>query len=196
DPERRDLMASLHAAGSSASPREQNLATLTLQAEPTQPEGGERVSTWRNYGDVPPLGTANASSWAFSAEGWYWGLFGSNDATGEQVRLAFETPFQAWPVRNAVHLPSDQVIFQLGEDQICAFDPDGNRVALLWHGRGPLPVIAMPTSSGESPNSLVDRQALAGDSSAASAYSASGAKSAPLGQTTVPHSASNRMRAK
>ncbi len=55
--------------------------------------------------------------------------------------MAYETPFGAWPVRNAVHLPSDKVLFQLGDDQICGFDPVNRRVALLWRGRGAVPVI-------------------------------------------------------
>ena len=61
--------------------------------------------------------------------------------TSESVRFSYETPFGAWTVRNAVHLPYDKVLFQLGDDQICAFDPVRRRVGLLWRGRGPVPVI-------------------------------------------------------
>ena len=67
--------------------------------------------------------------------------------TGNRVRFSYETPFGAWTVRNAVHLPTDKVLFQLGDDQICGFDPVERRVALLWHGRGPVPVIEMGMSN-------------------------------------------------
>ena len=64
-----------------------------------------------------------------------------NKATRTRVHYSYETPFGAWTVRNAVQLPSNKLVFQLGHDQICAFDPQSRKVALLWHGRGPVPVI-------------------------------------------------------
>jgi hypothetical protein len=69
------------------------------------------------------------------------GLRVSRKGTDDWFRVAYETPFGAWSVRNVVHLPSDKVLFQLGEDQICGFDPVKRQVALLWRGRGPVPVI-------------------------------------------------------
>ncbi len=44
-------------------------------------------------------------------------------------------------IRNAVQLPSDKALFQLGENQICVFDPATRQVALLWRGRGPVAVM-------------------------------------------------------
>jgi hypothetical protein len=44
-------------------------------------------------------------------------------------------------IRNTVQLPSDKALFQLGEDQICVFDPTTRQVALLWRGRGPVAVM-------------------------------------------------------
>ncbi|RYD63923.1 MAG: hypothetical protein EOP84_33180 [Verrucomicrobiaceae bacterium] len=64
------------------------------------------------------------------------GLEARNLKSGEEVHLSMETPFCAWYARNAVHLPGDLVLFQLGENQICVFDPVTRRIALLWHGRG------------------------------------------------------------
>jgi len=105
--------------------------------DPPQYEG-----TWFNFGEVQGLGSATNGQWKFRAGFWpVGGLRASHKTTGEQVRFSYETPFGAWTVRNAVHLPSDKVLFQLGDDQICAFDPVSRRVALLWHGRGPVPVI-------------------------------------------------------
>ncbi len=78
--------------------------------------------------------------------GWYWLASGTSLYTTAQVvrpqdlslpeSVLSETPFGAWAVRNVVHLPSDKVLFQLGEDQICGFDPLKRQVALLWRGMG------------------------------------------------------------
>ena len=98
--------------------------------------------TWFSFGEVQRLGSATNSHWKFWAGFWpIEGLRGSKKTTNESVGFAYETPFGDWAVRNAIHLPSDKVLFQLGADQICAFDPVRRRVSLLWHGRGPVPVI-------------------------------------------------------
>jgi len=108
-------------------------------------------STWFSFGEVEPIGSAADSQWKFWTGFWpIEGLQASNKATGDKVRFSYETPFGAWIVRNAVHLPSDKVLFQLGKDQICAFDPVHRRVALLWHGRGPVPVIEKTEGGPES----------------------------------------------
>ncbi len=122
------------------------LTNLPVEAAPdwrsTQTNPPEYEDTWFNFGKVPKLGDAKKSQWEFRTGFWpAAGLRASNEATREEMRFAYETPFGAWTVRNAVHLPSDKVLFQLGHDQICAFDPVTRRVALLWHGRGPVPVI-------------------------------------------------------
>jgi hypothetical protein len=98
--------------------------------------------TWFNDGKAQALGSATNSQWEFWAGFWpVEGLRASEKETGERLHFSYETPFGAWTVRNAVHLPTDKVLFQLGDDQICGFDPVERRVALLWHGRGPVPVI-------------------------------------------------------
>src|ERR1051325_7447343 len=122
------------------------LTNLLVEATPdwrsTQTEPPLYEGTWFNFGKVQCLGSATNSHWTFSTGFWpVEGLRGSDETTGESVGFSYETPFGAWTVRNAVHLPSDKVLFQLGADQICAFDPVSRRVALLWHGRGPVPVI-------------------------------------------------------
>ena len=104
---------------------------------PSQYEG-----TWFNFGEAAKLGNATNSHWKFYAGFWpIEGFRASNEATGDKVRFSYETPFGAWTIRNAVQLPSDIALFQLGEDQICAFDPATRQVTLLWHGRGPVPVM-------------------------------------------------------
>jgi hypothetical protein len=95
-----------------------------------------------SFGEVQSIGITTNSHWKFWTGFWpVEGLLASDKTTSETVQFSYETPFGAWTVRNAVHLPSDKVLFQLGDDQICAFDPARRRVALLWHGRGPVPVI-------------------------------------------------------
>jgi len=123
------------------------LTNLPLEAAPdwrrTEIKSPEDEDTWFNFGKVPSLGSATSSQWEFTTGFWpIAGLHALNKATSEEERFSYETLFGAWMIRNAVNLPSDKVLFQLGADQICAFDPVTRRVALLWHGRGPVPVIA------------------------------------------------------
>jgi len=100
------------------------------------------AATVDDYYVVYSLGSATNGHWKFwTSVGLKEGLWASNKTTGESVRFSYETFFGMWYVRNAVQLPSDKVLFQLGWDQICAFDPVRRRVGLLWKGRGPVPVI-------------------------------------------------------
>lgn len=123
-------------------------------ANPPRYEGN-----WFSYGDAQLLGMATNSLWRFSSGFWPSGvLMAVNETSGERVRFCYETPFGAWVVRNAVHLPSDKALFQLGADQICAFDPVTRRVALLWHGRGPVAVMEKRTSE-PSPSSAPSHKA-------------------------------------
>lgn len=101
------------------------------------PEG-----TWFNIGPIRRLGGARDSDWEFWAGFWAMeGIRGSNKTTNETTRLSLETPFMAWRVRNATHLPTDKVLLQLGEDQICLYDPIQKQIALLVKGRGPVAVM-------------------------------------------------------
>lgn len=98
------------------------------------------------FGPVPQLGSATNSAWQFKT--WFWatpGLTGENLSTGERVQLGWETLYSMWSPQNAVHLPSDKILFQLKHDQICVYDPVTKRVALLCRGRGPLAVIQKST---------------------------------------------------
>jgi len=152
DTNRWDLMARLE-TGDWRNPRfVEVLTNLHVQAVPdwrsTHTDPPDYEGTWFSFGKVQGLGSATNSQWEFWAGFWpVEGLRASQKETGERVRFSYETPFGAWTVRNAVHLPTDKVLFQLGDDQICGFDPVERRVALLWHGRGPVPVIEMGMSN-------------------------------------------------
>lgn len=97
--------------------------------------------TWFSFGEARWLGSTNGQ-WTFSSGFWpIEGLRAKNTQNHQLVRFSYETPFGAWIVRNVVRLPDDKALFQLGNDQICVFDPETRKVALLWHGRGPAPVL-------------------------------------------------------
>ena len=117
-------------------------AAPTWQDEGRDPKYYGRNSTWLNVGRVPKLGSAKHSPWEFRSG--YWaleGLTGTQKKTDKKVGLSFDTPLLAWRVFNATHLPTDQVLFQLGDDQVCVFDPDTKQIALVTRGRGPIAVM-------------------------------------------------------
>ena len=108
--------------------------------------------TGANYGPVPRLGSAESSPWEFKT--WDWGapgLTGKRADSGAQARLGFDTPFDFWLIRNAVQLPGDLVLFQLGTDQICVYDPGKRQLALVTRGRGPVAVIEKKTPKRQDP---------------------------------------------
>lgn len=105
--------------------------------DPPQYEG-----SWFNFGQVPKLGNAQSSSWEFWSGFWpIEGLRGTQTNSGQRVHFSLETPFVAWSVRNATHLPTDKVLLQLGDDQVCVYDPETKQIALLTQGRGPIAVM-------------------------------------------------------
>lgn len=101
----------------------------------TAPEYG----TWFNFGPASRLGAARDSAWEFRCGFWpVEGLRGTNLQTGAHAGFSLETPFVRWAVRNVTQLPDEIVLFQLGRDQVCVFDPAGGRVARIARGRGPI----------------------------------------------------------
>jgi hypothetical protein len=88
------------------------------------------------------LGDAQSSSWEFWSGFWpIEGLRGTQANSEKRVHFSLETPFVAWSVRNATHLPTDKVLLQLGDEQICVYDPETKKIALLTRGRGPIAVM-------------------------------------------------------
>ena len=65
----------------------------------------------------------------------------SRTDTGTEFSIGFEMPLGNWLIRNATHLPGDYVLFQLGRDQICLFDPLRKRIAIIARGRGPVAIL-------------------------------------------------------
>ncbi len=65
------------------------------------------------------------------------GLRANNEKEGKKFYIALETPFVQWYMRNVTILPSDQVVFQIG-DQIVLLDIESHKMGLVTKGRGPL----------------------------------------------------------
>ena len=94
------------------------------------------------FGNIPLLDASESSAWEVSTRFWSTeGMSGTNRKTGKKFHFALATPFASWSVENAVLLPDNKVLFQLGRDQICLLELNTNRVALIIKGRGPLPVM-------------------------------------------------------
>ena len=99
-------------------------------AEPT-------LAGLRPGGEVPRF-AGDKSGWEFYF-GWMAGhLNGENSAEGKHVEVLLDTPFVRWPVCHPTQLPSGQVIFQLGRNQICIIDPEERKIALLAKGHSPV----------------------------------------------------------
>jgi hypothetical protein len=98
--------------------------------------------TWMNFGEVPQLPSEYKNNWHYWTGFWpAQGMHCNNIKNGESFNCALETPFVKWVIRNATQLPTGQVVFQLGKEQICILDPDEKKIALLVKGRGPVVVI-------------------------------------------------------
>lgn len=98
-----------------------------------------RRNLWMSFGRAAVLRSATNSGVVFWTGFWAReGLKAWNAKEGVRFRAAWETPFSRWMVRAATHLPGDQVIFQLGEDQICLLDAPTRRIARIAEGRSPV----------------------------------------------------------
>jgi len=119
-----------------------NLEVIAAQSwrdanDPNQIEG-----TWFNFGEASKLGAAEKSDWNFETGFWpIEGFYGENQKTGQKIYFSLETPFVAWNIRSATHLPGDYVVFQLGDDQICLFEASTKKIAMLARGQGPVVVL-------------------------------------------------------
>jgi hypothetical protein len=120
-----------------------NLPVVAASYSRDNTVGGDE-GTWFNFGEAAEL--AEKSDWNYSTGFWpIEGLRGENQKTGERIYFSLETPFVAWNIRNATHLPGDFVVFQLGEDQICLLETTTKKITLLARGQGP--VVVLPRRS-------------------------------------------------
>lgn len=98
----------------------------------------ERGMQATNATDFRP---AEQRRWNVSAKFWAMDGLELRDSDSEEwYSIALETPFVQWYVRNATFLPGDEIIFQFGE-QICIFDRESRKLALLAQGSSPVVII-------------------------------------------------------
>lgn len=106
------------------------------------PLSHETISIYIGIGEAPRLGSAQVSEWCVSTGSWSIDdMHGINNKTGQKFRFYLETPFLNWPISDAVHLPQDMILFQLGRDQICLLEIETRRIALVTRGWGPVAVL-------------------------------------------------------
>ncbi len=120
--------------------------TDVREQQPVKYERNQFPTSSTGYASV--LGTAADSPWSFRAG--YWpmqGLRGENKQTGAQVRVALELPVAGWTARQPIHLPEEWVLFQFGNRQICVFDPETRKLAVLCYGRGAMAVSTAPPAT-------------------------------------------------
>jgi hypothetical protein len=110
--------------------------------EERSPGRQEIRATWFNFGAALPVGVETNGMWQLTSGFWPTsGLRVQQRQTGEGYRLAWETTFSRWPIRNVMQIPGAQAIFQLGPDQICLLDLKTKRLALIARGWGPAVLI-------------------------------------------------------
>ncbi len=91
-------------------------------------------------GGVLQFAAGNRSDWRFEDTSWA-GIFGENSKDDRSLFLTLDTPFARWFSQSATQLPSGQLVFQLGQNQICIVDPVNGKIAMLGRGRSPLVAI-------------------------------------------------------
>lgn len=118
------------------------IESSTTAAEPIEEHWPNGRGTSFNFGDALVMGGQSNTNWEIWTGFWpVEGMRFKNNKTGESTRFAWETLFSQWNARNAILLPDDKVIFQLGEDQICVVELTTKKIALLARGRGPAAVL-------------------------------------------------------
>jgi len=87
------------------------------------------------------LPNVQTNEWRYTVGFWAAeGIAAEQIATGKWEHYAFETPFGSWPIRNATQISENQIVFQLGDDQICIMDRARKQIARVANGRGPVVV--------------------------------------------------------
>jgi hypothetical protein len=84
----------------------------------------------------------NKQNWKVYTGNWaIEGMVGENEKKKEKMRLALETPFFIWPMKQASMLPEDQVICEIDYAQIALVDLNERKIGLITFGRSPVVVL-------------------------------------------------------
>jgi hypothetical protein len=114
---------------------------LTSGAAEPNPFREDNEYTWFNFGAAADMRAEDKRSWNVRTGFWaFEGLSARNEETRKGFTVALETPFLEWYARNATVLPSDKVVYQLG-DQIVLLDMNTRKIGLVTIGRGPVVVL-------------------------------------------------------
>ncbi|MFK7820167.1 MAG: hypothetical protein AB8G99_15710 [Planctomycetaceae bacterium] len=84
------------------------------------------------------------TEWTFYGDIWGNGIRAESPRKTRQ--FGFSCPLFGWTCNEVTRLPNGVAVFRFGEDQICLYDPETNRAALLGRGTSVLPLL---TQSGE-----------------------------------------------
>jgi hypothetical protein len=140
DPNRVDLEVSVETAGEDHSVVIKPAFVSRTSAPLNKTDGLSHQEAWRFVGNGLKLGDAIQSKWEFRLLPLS-GVWGRQVHTDKVFHLYFETFLEHWFIRSAILLPGDIMLFQLGGDQICAYDIDGNKLALIARGDQPIAVL-------------------------------------------------------
>ena len=114
---------------------------LTSAAAEQNPYREDNEYTWFSFGPAADMRAEDKRNWNVRTGFWaFEGLLARNEETGERINAALETSFLEWYARNATVLPSDKVVYQLG-DQIVLLDLNTRKIGLVTIGRGPVVVL-------------------------------------------------------
>lgn len=116
------------------------------RAEPFRRWDGEldekEPDSWGNFG-ISDFRPPQERDWKFSIGSWAAeGLHARNESEGKNFYVALETPFVQWNIRNVTVLQGNQIVFELGENQIVVMDLKTRQIGLLAFGRGPVVVFS------------------------------------------------------
>ena len=87
------------------------------------------------------FGDVTNRNWIVLPHYWDNSLVCDNRSLRQRMYLTCDTVFCRWTAGKPAYLNADLVLFELNGNQICVFSPDQRKIALLWRGKGAVPII-------------------------------------------------------
>jgi hypothetical protein len=84
-------------------------------------------------------------------------LYFSSKSTDDSFSIVYEMPFFLLRPYGAIELPSGKVLLQLGDNQICIFDPETRQTALVAFGRSPIAILKDNAVPNDTHNETLQR---------------------------------------